>query len=87
MHGLERGTELPSLSSTPYYFTLSFSTRRAEIESTEEGSEMQEQKQMAKALSCVAREADAFQTAIFDGSSKYQFHIVLSSFVSSSFLV
>lgn len=48
---------------------------------------MQEQKQMAKALSCVAREAGAFETAIFDGSFEYQFRIVLSSFVSSSFLV
>lgn len=87
MDGLERGTELPCLSSTPYYFTLSFSTRRAEVESTEEGSEMQEQKQVAKVLACVAREADVFQTANFDGSSVYQFHIVPSSFVSSSFLV
>lgn len=51
------------------------------------GSKMQEQKQMAKALPHGAREADAFQTAIFDGNSEYQFHIGLSSFVSSSFLV
>lgn len=81
------GTELPSLCSTPYYLIFFFSTHRAEMESTEEGSKMQEQKQMAKALPHGAREADAFQTAIFDGSSKYQFHIGLSSFVSSSFLV
>lgn len=74
------------LLSLLLHIILLFSTHRAEIERTEEGSEIQEQKQMAKALSCVAREADAFQTAIFDGSLKYQFHIVLSSFVSS-FLV
>lgn len=35
---------------------------------------------MAKAFACVAREADAFQAAIFDGSYRYQSHLFLKQF-------
>lgn len=35
---------------------------------------------MVKALACVAKEADAFQAAIFDGSSRDQSHMFLKQF-------
>jgi len=40
---------------------------------------------MAKALACVAREAEAFQAAIFDGSYRYQSHIFLKLFCNCFF--